>query len=62
MMKKLIEKIRLLGVVLMIPAASVAQQAGVTVVGLSGQNIAITGSTLYMPANSFFNNTGNIYV
>jgi hypothetical protein len=59
MMKKLIKT---LGLVLLLPLASLAQQSGVTVVGMSGQNITITGSTLYMPAGGYLNNTGNIYV
>lgn len=62
MMKKLIEKIKILGACLLIPFAGISQQASMTVVGLSGQNMTVAGSTLYMPAGSYLNNTGNIYV
>lgn len=62
MMKKIIENIRILGLFFLAPAVSWAQQASVTIVGLSGQNIAITGGTLYMPNSAYLNNTGNIYV
>ncbi|RYE04934.1 MAG: hypothetical protein EOP51_34900, partial [Sphingobacteriales bacterium] len=62
MMKKIIENIKILGAFFLLPAVSWAQQASVTVVGLSGQNISMTGGTLYLPANALLNNTGNIYV
>ena len=51
----------ILGAVMLLPFAGLAQQASVTIVGLSGQNITITGSTLYIPTGGYLNATGNIY-
>ncbi|MBC7933963.1 MAG: T9SS type A sorting domain-containing protein [Rhizobacter sp.] len=54
--------IKILFTGLLLPYTTTAQQAGVTVVAMSGQNMTFAGSTLYMPAGGYLNNTGNIYV
>ena len=63
MMKKCRKIIRtILGVAMLLPLGLFAQQAGITIVGLSGQNMTITGSTLHIPAGGYLNATGNIFV
>ena len=47
---------------MLLPLGLFAQQAGITIVGLSGQNMTITGSTLHIPAGGYLNATGNIFV
>lgn len=63
MMKKFKNILRtILGAAMLLPLGGFAQQASMTVVGLSGQNITVTGSTLYIPAGGYLNATGNIFV
>ncbi len=62
MMKKLIEKLKITSACLLLPFVGISQQASMTVVGLSGQNMTVAASAFYMPAGSYLNNTGNIYV
>ncbi len=63
MMKKLKNiTIAVYGMAMLLPFSLSAQQASMTIEGLSGQNMTIAGSTLYLPAGAYLTNTGNIYI
>lgn len=61
MMKKLKNINGLAAMMFLLPWLASAQQASITIVGLSGQNMTVAGSTLYLPAGSYLNHTGNLY-
>ncbi len=55
-------QIAILGAVMLLPMGLAAQQASISIQGLSGTNIAITGGAVYLPNGSYLNSTGNIYL
>lgn len=52
----------LLGFIALAPSYLLAQNAGVTIVGLSGTNMTVAATTVYVPPAAYLNSTGNIYV
>lgn len=62
MMKSKNIKILLSGMLAMLPAFLMAQSAGVSIYGMSGTNITISATNVYLPPAAYFNNRGNIYL